>query len=145
MSSEQEGPVTGPTSGRAVAARVPWQVRCAGWLVAVEALAALVVAVVLAVRGVPTAASIGLVLGQASFFLLVAGALAAVARALVAGGHWARTPAIVTQLLLLPVVYSLIGPSREPLLGIVAGLLVASCFLLLIGEAARQWMESEGR
>jgi hypothetical protein len=111
----------------------------------VEGLAALVFAVALAVRGVSTFASLGLVLGQAAFFLLIGATLLAVARALVVGGHWARTPAIVTQLLLLPVVYSLIGPSREPLIGVVAGLLVASCFLLLIGEAARRWVETEGR
>jgi hypothetical protein len=145
VSTEQEGPDSGPTSGRAVAARVPWQVRSAGLLVGVEALAALGFAVALAVRGTSTFASLGLVLGQAAFFLLIGGTLVAVARGLVVGGHWARTPAIVTQLLLLPVVYSLIGPSREPLIGIVAGLVVASCFLLLIGEAARKWMESEGR
>lgn len=143
MNAEQEGPPTGPTSGRAVAARVPWQVRAAGWVVGVEALAALVFTGALAVRGVSESGALGLVLGQAVFFLLVGGTLAAGARALVVGNHWARTPAIVTQLLLLPVAYSLIGPSRQPLLGALVLVLVASCFLMLIGEAARRWMDTE--
>jgi hypothetical protein len=58
---------------------------------------------------------------------------------LVAGRRWARTPAIVTQLLLLPVVYTLIGPSQQLLLGIVAGVYVVATFLLLISEASRNW------
>jgi hypothetical protein len=145
VSAEQEGPVSGPTSGRAVADATPWQVRCAGWLVGIEALGALTFTAALAVRGASTDTTPSLVLGQAAFFGLIGLVLVAVARALVRGGHWARTPAIVTQLLLLPVVYSLIGPSRQPLLGVVTGLLVTSCFLLLISEAARRWMEAEGR
>lgn len=136
VNAEQEG----PASGQAVAPRAPWQVRSAGWLVGVEALAALAFAVALVVRGGP-GASFGLLLGQAVSFALVAAALAAVARGLVVGAAWARTPAIVTQVLLLPVAYSLIGPSHEPLLGIAVGLLVATCFLLLISEAARAWVE----
>src|SRR5690606_22344720 len=47
--------------------------------------------------------------------------------------------AIVTQLLLLPVVYTLIGPSRQLLAGIVAGVYVAGTFLLLISEPAMEW------
>ena len=58
---------------------------------------------------------------------------------LVAGRRWARTPAIVTQLLLLPVVYSLIGPSRQLALGIAAGVYVVATFLLLISDRSRAW------
>jgi hypothetical protein len=57
----------------------------------------------------------------------------------VTGRRWARTPAIVTQLLLLPVVYSLIGPSRQLVLGIVAGAFVVTTFMLLISERSREW------
>ena len=58
------------------------------------------------------------------------------------GGGGARTPAIVTQLLLLPVVYSLIGPSQELVLGIVSGVYVVGTFLLLISEPSRRWSMS---
>lgn len=141
MSGEHEGPV----GARTAVDRVPWQVRSAGGLVGLEAAGALVFAVALAVRSASTDSSLGLVLGQAGFFVLVGGTLAAVARGLATGRRWARTPAIVTQLLLLPVAYSLIGPSHQLLIGIVTGVLVAACFLLLISEAARAWMESEAR
>jgi len=74
-----------------------------------------------------------------NYFVIVGVALAAVGLGLVAGRRWARTPAIVTQLLLLPVVYTLIGPSQQLLLGIVAGVYVAGTFLLLISEPSRNW------
>lgn len=138
MSAEQEG----RPHGRAVTA-APWQVQAAGAVVGLEALAGLAVAGFLVARAPATDTTIGLVLGQAGFFLLVAGTLAAVARGLVRGGRWARTPAIVTQLLLLPVAYSLIGPSRQLALGIATGVLVAGCFLLLISAASREWAEAE--
>jgi hypothetical protein len=57
----------------------------------------------------------------------------------VTGRRGARTPAIVTQLLLLPVVYSLIGPSQQLVLGIAAGVYVIGTFLLLISERSRMW------
>ena len=66
-------------------------------------------------------------------------ALAFIGAALFTGRRGARTPAIVTQLLLLPVVYSLIGPSRQLLLGIAAGIYVVVTFLLLISERSREW------
>ena len=79
------------------------------------------------------------IVGEAGYFVLIGAALVAVGLGLLAGRRWARTPAIVTQLLLLPVVYTLIGPSRQLLLGIVAGMYVAGTFLLLISEASRNW------
>jgi hypothetical protein len=79
------------------------------------------------------------VLGQAGFFLIVALTLGAVAVGLLTGRRWARTPAIVTQLLLLPVVYSLLGPSRQVLLGLAAGAVVFAAFMLLVNERSRRW------
>ena len=66
-------------------------------------------------------------------------ALLAVGVGLLVGRRWARTPAIVTQLLLLPVVYSLVGESRQLVLGIITGVYVAATFLLLISERSRGW------
>jgi hypothetical protein len=114
-------------------------VRAAGALVGLEALAAAAFAVVLAMRATATQPGMGAVVGEAVFFLLVAVALGAVAAGLVTGRRWARTPAIVTQLLLLPVVYSLIGPSRQVLIGLVAGAVVFAAFMLLINERSRMW------
>ena len=113
--------------------------RAAGVLVGLQALAALVFTVALAMRAGSAQLGVGPVLGQAGFFLLVATTLGFVAFGLVSGRRWARTPAIVTQLLLLPVVYSLIGPSRQVLIGLVAGAVVFAAFMLLINERSRTW------
>lgn len=120
----------------------PRQVRLAGVLVGLQGLLALGFAAAL-VGSALTAEGASLpvrdIIGEAAYFLVIGAALVAVGLGLVAGRRPARTPAIVTQLLLLPVVYTLIGPSRQLLLGIVAGVYVAATFLLLISEAARNW------
>lgn len=122
--------------------RAPSQVRLAGVLVGIQGLLGLGFAVALVVRAL-TVEGTGLLVrdiaGEAGYFGLVGVALLAVGLGLLAGRRWARTPAIVTQLLLLPVVYTLIGPSRQLLLGSVAGVFVVATFLLLISEASRSW------
>jgi hypothetical protein len=118
-------------------------VRAAGALVGLEALAAAAFAVVLALRAGATQLGTGAVLAESGFFLLVAVALGAVAAGLVTGRRWARTPAIVTQLLLLPVVYSLIGPSQQLVLGLATGAVVFATFMLLISERSRAWSMGE--
>lgn len=124
---------------KTVPAGPPLQVRAAGVLVGLQGLLAMGFAAALAVRSLSTDAPPGAVVGEAAYFVVVGAALLAVGWGLVAGRRWGRTPAIVTQLLLLPVVYSLIGPSRQLLLGIVAGVYVVATFLLLISERSREW------
>jgi hypothetical protein len=120
----------------------PRQVRLAGVLVGLQGLVGFGFAVALVVRAL-TVEGTGLlvrdIVGEAGYFVVIGAALVAVGAGLIAGRRWARTPAIVTQLLLLPVVYTLLGPSRQLLLGIVAGVFVAGTFLLLISEASRRW------
>ena len=128
-------------------AGAPRQVRLAGVLVGLQGLLGLGLAVALVVRAT-TVEETGLlvrdILGEAGYFLVMGGALVAVGAGLVAGRRWARSPAIVAQLLLLLVVYTLIGPSRQLLLGIVAGVFVVATFLLLISEASRTWSRGSG-
>jgi hypothetical protein len=114
-------------------------VRAAGVLVGLQALAAAVFSAALVVRSGGTDLGTAAVLGEAGFFLVVAVAVGAVAAGLLRGRRWARTPALVVQLLLLPVVYSLLGPSRQVLLGIAGGAVVFATFMLLINERSRLW------
>lgn len=114
----------------------PRQVRIAGVLVAVQALVAVGFAVVIGVRSAVPASA---VLGETAYFGVIGLALLGVGVGLLLGRRGARTPAIVTQLLLLPVVYSLIGPSQQLPLGVVTGVYVAATFLLLISEPSRMW------
>jgi hypothetical protein len=118
-------------------------VRAAGALVGLQALGAMVFTVVVALRAGEADLGTTAALGEAGFFLIVAVAVGAVAWGLLTGRRWARTPAIVTQLLLLPVVYSLIGPSRQLLLGLLVGAVVFAAFMLLISERSRAWSMDE--
>jgi hypothetical protein len=117
----------------------PWQVRVAGAVVGAQGLLGVGFAVALGIRAFSSSAPVSAVLGEAGYFLVIGAALLLVGIGLVVGRRWARTPAIVTQLLLLPVVYSLLGPSRQLLLGVVTGVVVVATFLLLISERAREW------
>ncbi len=120
----------------------PPQIRVAGVLVAVQALAAIAFAIVIGVQASSANLPFSAVLGETAYFVVIGLALLGVGIGLVRGRRGARTPAIVTQLLLLPVVYSLIGPSQELVLGIASGVYVAGTFLLLISEPSRQWSMS---
>jgi hypothetical protein len=128
-----------PVPAAPVRGAPPAPVRAAGVLVGLEALGAAVFTAALVVRTGSTPVGVGPVLGEAGFFLLVTVAIAAVAAGLLTGRLWARTPALITQLLLLPVVYSLVGPSRQVVVGLAAGVLVFAAFMLLINERSRLW------
>ena len=125
---------------RSVRQAAPQNVRVAGVLVALQGAVGAVFGVVLAVRALAgSGPAVGYGLAEAGFFLLIGAAVVAVGGALVRGHRGARTPAIVVQLLLLPVVYSLIGPSHQLVWGIVTGLVVVLTFLLLISDQSRRW------
>lgn len=123
---------------------VPENVRVSGVLVGVQGLAGVVVSVVLAVRAIGAGDARGYYgLAEAGIFLLMAGAVAGIGYGLFRGVHGCRTPAIVVQLLLFPVIYYVLGPSRQLLWGIVCGLFVLFTFLMLISEQTRRWSMGE--
>jgi hypothetical protein len=106
--------------------------------VGVQGVAGVVFAVVLGVRAIGAGVAAGDVLAEGGYFLLVGGALVAVGAGLVRGRRWARTPAIVAELLLLPAVYSLLSV-KQLVWGVLSGVVVIATFLLLISEASRAW------
>lgn len=132
MTSDPDQPAPAP-------AGPPAQVRAAGVLVGLQGVAGVGFAVALGARAASTESRVVDVLGEAGYFLLIGAALVAVGLGLLTGRRWARTPAIVTQLLLLPVVYSLLGPSRQLAIGLAAGVVVFAAFMLLISERSRVW------
>lgn len=142
---ESDPPDPGPDPTRPTGA-VPTTVRVAGALVGLEGLAALAFGIVLLVRaltGADGAGGLGYRVAEAAFFALVAAVLVAIGVGLVRGRRGTRSPAIVFQVLLLPVVYTMLGPSRQVALGAVAGVLVVGCLLLLIAEPSRRWVVGE--
>jgi hypothetical protein len=110
-----------------------------GVLVGLQGLAGIGVAAAILIRAVAADALSGALLGETGFFLVLGGAVLAVGGGLVRGRRWARSPAIVTELLLLSLVYSLLGPSQQVLLGVLTGAYVLTTFLLLISERSRIW------
>lgn len=118
----------------------PQNVRVAGVLVALQGVVGVVFGAVYGVRALSTGGpGLGLGLSLGVFFLLIGAGVVAIGWALVRGHRGVRTPAIVVQLLLLPVVYSLLGPSRQLLWGIVTGVAVVLTFMLLISDQSRRW------
>ncbi len=125
---------------RAVSRPAPAAVRGAGLIVGVQGLAALLVAVVLVVRGIAGADQrVANGLGTAVWFILVGGVVLAAGRALVVGKRWGRGLAVVTQLLLLPVAWYLAAGSHQPALGIPAGIVALTVLVLLFSPAALRW------
>lgn len=115
----------------------------AGWLTGLEGLIVLGLAGFIVVSR--DSATIGLraVLGQAGFVALFGALFLAVAAGLVRGRSWARTPGILIQALLLPAMFSLLGPSGQVLAGLAGGAVAITGLVLLLGRPARAWAERQ--
>ncbi len=117
--------------------------RAAGLIVAMQGITALVVAVVLVVRGIAGAdQQVVNGLGTAVWFVLVGGVVLAAGRALMVGRRWGRGLAVVTQLLLLPVSWYVAVGSHQPAFGIPAGIVALIALVLLCSPAAVRWAAS---
>ena len=118
----------------------PAPVRGAGFVVAVQGAAALVVAAVLVVRGLAGADQrVVNGLGTAVWFVVVGGGVLAAGRALVVGKRWGRGLAVFAQLLLLPVAWYLAVGSHQPAFGIPLGIVALTVLVLLFSPAAVRW------
>ena len=113
-------------------------------LVALEGAIAVVVALVLVVRGLTghdQSQASGY--GTAIWFLILGGAVLAGGVALVTGRRWGRAIAIVAQVLLLPVTWAMLTDSEQPLFGILLGTVVVAVLVLLFSGPATRWMAQE--
>ncbi|MET7769710.1 hypothetical protein [Nocardia sp. NPDC005366] len=125
-------------------ARVPTTVRGAGALVAIEGAVAVATAVVLVVRGLlghdQTQAS---GYGTAAWFGILGGAVLAAGIGLLLGQRWGRAIATIAQILLLPVTWSLLTDSHQPVLGALLGIVVVGALALLFAPASNLWMAQQ--
>jgi len=127
----------------------PRTIRLAGVLVALEGLVGVGFGGYVVLRGAVqegqegqegiASLSLRAVLGESATFVVMGGIVVAIGVALLRGCSWSRTPGIVIQAVLLPAVYSMLGPSRQVLIGAVAGVLVVTTLMLLISEPSRRW------
>jgi hypothetical protein len=117
-------------------------IRAAGLLVGLQGLVGVGFALFEVLNLRSATLGVGAVLGEAGMFVVLGVALLAVAAGLVRGRFWARTPAVVVQILLLPVAYSLLVPSRQVLLGAVVAVVALLGLGLLLCAPSRGWAEN---
>lgn len=123
-----------------IASDAPPTIRGAGLLVGLQGLAGLGFAVALLVRAFAGESTTGNnIYGEAAYFAVIGGAVVAVGVALVLGKHWARSPAVVVELLLLGVAWYAGGPSGRPEIGVPVGLLCVVVLYLLFTVRSREW------
>ncbi|WP_067480542.1 hypothetical protein [Nocardia amamiensis] len=125
-------------------AGVPSTVRAAGGLVTLEGVVAVVVAIVLVVRGLlghDQTATSGY--GTAAWFGILGGAVLAAGVGLLLGKRWGRSIAVIAQLLLLPVTWSLLTDSHQPVYGTLLGLVAVSALVLLFAPPSTRWMAQD--
>ncbi|WP_054815074.1 hypothetical protein [Nocardia arizonensis] len=122
----------------------PATVRGAGGLVALEGAVAVIVAVVLVVRGLlghDQSQTSGY--GTAAWFGLLGGAVLAAGLGLLLGRRWGRAIATIAQILLLPVSWSLLTDSHQPVYGALLGVVAIATLVLLFTPASNRWMAQE--
>lgn len=102
------------------------------------------IAIVLVIRGLlghDQTATSGY--GTAAWFVILGGAVLAAGIALITGRRWGRTIAVLAQLLLLPVSWSLLTDSHQPAYGVLLAAVVIGALVLLFSGASSRWMAEE--
>ncbi|PWK84236.1 hypothetical protein C8D88_109321 [Lentzea atacamensis] len=117
----------------------PRAVRTAAVLTLLQGLGGIALAVALVVRVIQGAPSAGPILGAAGVLVLWFGGVIFASVMLFCGHHGARTPVIVTQLLLLGCAWYAYGPSEQQLLGSLGGIYCVVVLVLLFTRDGRQW------
>jgi hypothetical protein len=117
----------------------PTSVRAAAAVVILQGALGVIFAGLLVVRALGGASRVGDVLGEAGYFAVLGGCVLAVGVALLRGRRWARTPALVVQLLLLGVAWYAAGPSGRPEYGVPVGLVCLGVSAALLTPRARAW------
>ena len=114
-------------------------VRAAAYLVAAQGVGVAVLAVAIVASGLSNGASRSQLFAQGAYYLILGAGMVALGAALRRGARWARTPTIVTQLILLAVGYWMAVPSGRPLVG--AALMLAAVVTggLLVLRPASAW------
>jgi len=120
----------------------PASIRIAAAVVCLQGLLGVLFAVALLVRAFGGASRVADVLGEAGYFAVLGGAVLAVGVALLRGRRWARTPALVVQLLLLGVAWYAAGPSGRPEYGVPVGVVCLAVGAGLLTGRARAWAYS---
>lgn len=112
-------------------------------MVALEGAVAVVVAIVLVVRGLAGQDQhVTSGYGTAAWFVIMGGAVLAGGLALMTGRRWGRAIAVIAQILLIPFGYSLAFDSDHPWAGIPLLIYVVLTLGLLFSPSSLRWLSA---
>lgn len=77
--------------------------------------------------------------GEAGYYAVLSAVVLAAGIGLWRGRHWARTPSLLLQLLLLGVSWYAFGPSGSPLIGVVIAAPAVAVLWCLFNRQGRAW------
>ncbi len=119
--------------------------RAAGWLVVLEGVVAMAFAVYSVIRALSGEhdQTVSNGYGLALWLMILFGGVLAAGIALVRGVRWGRSVAVLAQLLLLPVVWSLLTDSHQPVPGTLLALVVVPTLVLLFSPPTTRWLAHE--
>lgn len=117
----------------------PRSVRTAAVLTFLQGLGGIALAVALVIRVIGGATPAGPILGAAGVLVAWFGGALFATVLLFRGHQGARTPVIVTQLLLLGCAWYAYGPSEQQLLGSLGGIYCVVVLVLLFTNDGRRW------
>lgn len=118
---------------------LPGGVRVAGLLLIAQALGLMVVAVLTVTGGLRHSARPTQMWAQCGYYLLLAAAVVAVAYGLLSGRRWARSPALVIEIIALAIGLWMAIPSGQVISGLVLCAVSISCTALLLTAPASAW------
>lgn len=120
----------------------PAPIKLAAVLVGAQALGLVAIAVATVASGAAHRVPIGELFAQGGYFVVVAVGVAAVALALLRGRRWARTPALVIEIIVTGIGFYLAVPSGQPAPGLAVMLVGIGVGYLLVSRPANQWIGS---
>ncbi len=124
--------------------RPPVAVRRGGAIVALEGLAAIVIAIVLTIHGLGGAdESFISSYGTGAWFAILGAGVLAGGIALVTGRRWGRAIAVVAQILLIPVAFALLTDSGQPQYGAPLLVVVIIVLVLLFSPSSVRWLAAD--
>ncbi|WP_459163374.1 hypothetical protein [Bounagaea algeriensis] len=131
-------------------ASIPRSVRVAGAITTLQALFGWGFVIALLIRG--TSDELGAVgtlhrqqtYGEAGYYAFLAACVLAAGIGLLKGKHWARTPALLLQLLLLGTAWYAMGPSERPSVAFALAVPAVAVLYFLFNRDGRSWSWNAG-
>lgn len=126
-------------------AAVPQTLRAGGGVIAAQGVVGLAVAVYLVIRAAGGNHHEDFIsgYGTALWFVLIGGGVLAGGIALYHGRRWGRAIGVITQILLIPVAWSLLTDSHQPLIGAPLLAVVVVVLGLLFAPVSLQYLAAD--